>query len=47
MPLDTLIANLFEHSYEHWFCHKHRESARLDLVTCGFALLLACLSTAC
>ena len=23
MPLDTLIANLFEHSYEHWWMHKH------------------------
>ena len=23
VPLDTLIANLFEHSYEHWWCHRH------------------------
>ena len=23
VPLDTLIANLFEHSYEHWWLHKH------------------------
>ena len=23
VPLDTLIANLFEHSYEHWWMHKH------------------------
>ena len=23
VPLDTLIANLFEHAYEHWWTHKH------------------------
>ena len=23
MPLDTLICNVLEHGYEHWWCHQH------------------------
>uniref|UniRef100_A0A7S0LD88 Flavin-containing monooxygenase n=2 Tax=Coccolithus braarudii TaxID=221442 RepID=A0A7S0LD88_9EUKA len=29
LPLDTLICNVAEHSYEHWWCHKHHLKWRL------------------
>ena len=32
VPLDTLMANLFEHSYEHWWCHKHHLKWRFTTV---------------
>ena len=32
MPLDTYITNLFEHSYEHWFCHAHHFKWRATTV---------------
>ena len=40
MPLDTLIANLFEHSYEHWFMHKHHLKWRFTtyFIRAGFFL---------
>ena len=40
VPLDTLIANLFEHSYEHWFMHKHHLKWRFTtyFIRAGFFL---------
>ena len=32
MPLDTYITTLFEHSYEHWFCHAHHFKWRATTV---------------
>jgi dimethylaniline monooxygenase (N-oxide forming) len=40
VPLDTLIANLFEHSYEHWWCHRHhiKWKATTLVIRLGFFL---------
>jgi len=40
VPLDTLIANLFEHSYEHWWLHKHHLKWRVTgyFIRAGFWL---------
>lgn len=41
VPLDTLIANLFEHAYEHWWCHKHHLKWKFTsvFIKLGFLLL--------
>jgi hypothetical protein len=44
MPLDTYITNLFEHSYEHWFCHRHHLKWRVTtlVIRTLFLLLTGC-----
>jgi len=41
VPLDTLISNLFEHAYEHWWCHKHHLKWKFTtgFIKVGFLLM--------
>ena len=41
VPLDTLISNLFEHSYEHWWCHKHHFKWRVTSVVIRLMFFLS------
>ena len=44
MPLDTYITNLFEHSYEHWWCHRHHVKWRVTtlVIRSLFFLMTGC-----